>query len=206
MSSQGLLITPRKLVSEKMVANLARALMLVVLVVGIGAAVTFSLIISGSSLSVKSQLGSGASTVQCVPYTLSGPPSPKDAPVEGVEYLLTYNSTTGYVDNLLTMSSCEFLDGIANLGLSPQNVSAVADEMLRLQPGTSYLDVTSNSLLPEITTNGYLNAFYVNPQTGQLLLKSGITFSSNYTVAYYNGEQITNGTLVPMPPKSDSTP
>ncbi len=179
-----------------MVANLIRIIMLAVLVLGIGGGVTFSLIMSDSSISAP---GSSVSTVQCQSYTLTTPPPPKEAPVKGVQYILTYNTTTGYVDNLLTMSSCDFSTGIANLGLSPLNVSAIASKMLGLKQGTLYIDVTNSTLLPEITTNGYLNAFYVNPQTDQLLVKPRITFNTNYTTAYYNGQPITNGTLVPTP-------
>jgi hypothetical protein len=127
------------------------------------------------------------------------PPSAKLAPVTGWEYLLIYNTTDGSINSINVRSACEWDSSLAQRDLSSTNVTAISSLVLGLQPGYSYLDVASNSYLPMITTNGYSNAFYVNLQSDQLVLKQGVTFSGNYEQAYQNGQPITNGTSLPTP-------
>jgi hypothetical protein len=128
------------------------------------------------------------------------PPSARLSPVTGWEYLLIYNTTDGSINSINVESACEWDSSLAQRDLSSTNVTAIASLVLGLQRGYSYLDVTSNPYLPMIMTNGYSNAFYVNPQANQLILKQGVTFSGNYEQAYYNGQPITNGTSLPIPP------
>ncbi len=73
------------------------------------------------------------------------------------------------------------------------------------QNGMGALDVTSSPMLPIILANGWVNAFYVNLQTQQIAQIPGVTFSSNYSQAFYNGQPIINGTRLPTPYTSPST-
>lgn len=68
-----------------------------------------------------------------------------------------------------------------------------------LRNGESALNVTSNQVLSAMLTNGFLNAFYVNVTSRQVAQIPGVTFSSNYEQAFYNGQPIINGTKVPTP-------
>jgi hypothetical protein len=67
------------------------------------------------------------------------------------------------------------------------------------EKGFSSLNVTSSPALSIISTNGWINTFYVNLTTKQLTLVPGVTFSSNYEQAFYKGQQIINGTRLPTP-------
>ncbi len=71
--------------------------------------------------------------------------------------------------------------------------------------GMGGLDVTSSPVLPIILANGWVNTFYVNLQTQQITQIPGVTFSSNYSEAFYNGQPIINGTRLPTPYTSPST-
>jgi len=97
-------------------------------------------------------------------------------------YFIAYNTTTG---KIITMS----VGQPASLGSS----------------GVGQINVTCDPNLPAITTNGYLNAFYVNLQTNQLALIPGITFSNDYHQAYYDGQPIINGTSIPIPSQTMTT-
>ena len=130
---------------------------------------------------------------------MATPPSPKQAPVAGWEYLLVYNTTNGGVNSINVRSTCEWDNGLAQLNLSSTNTTAISNLVLGLQAGYSFLDVTSNQYLPMIMTNGYSNVFYVNLQSQQLTLKPGVTFTSDYSQAYYNGQPISNGTSLATP-------
>jgi hypothetical protein len=68
-----------------------------------------------------------------------------------------------------------------------------------VQKGLGSLNVTSGPALSIISTNGWVNTFYVNLTSRQITLVPGVTFSSNYEEAFYNGQQIINGTRLPTP-------
>jgi hypothetical protein len=70
--------------------------------------------------------------------------------------------------------------------------------------GLSSLNVTSSPALSIISTNGWVNTFYVNLTSKQITLVPGVTFSSNYEEAFYNGQQIINGTRLPTPYNSST--
>ena len=129
---------------------------------------------------------------------MNTPPSPKDAPVAGWEYLLSYNSTDGYINNLSVQSSCKWNSALSQQGLQGStNTTLISRNVLGFQNGYLYMDITGNNYLPVIEANGYLNAFYVNVTSHMLILKPGVTFSSGYETAYYDGQPITNGTSIP---------
>jgi len=67
------------------------------------------------------------------------------------------------------------------------------------QNGIGALDVTTNPMLPIMLSNGWTNTFYVNLQTLQITQIPGVTFSSNYSEAFYDGQPIINGTILPTP-------
>jgi len=97
-------------------------------------------------------------------------------------YFVAYNTTTG---KIITMS----------VGQPPSLGSS----------GIGQIDITCDPNLPAITTNGYLNAFYVDLQTKELTLIPGVTFSSDYRQAYYDGQPIINGTSIPIPSQTATT-
>jgi len=68
-----------------------------------------------------------------------------------------------------------------------------------VEKGQSALNVTSDQVLSAMLTNGFINAFYVNVTSKQVTQIPGVTFSSNYEQAFYNGQPIINGTRVPTP-------
>ena len=100
----------------------------------------------------------------------------------GTTWMITYSLTDGSIQSL--GSPC---DG------------------LTVQKGLAGLDVTSNPMLPIMLSNGWINTFYVNLQTQQIAQIPGVTFSSNYAEAFYNGQPIINGTRLPTPYASQST-
>jgi hypothetical protein len=65
--------------------------------------------------------------------------------------------------------------------------------------GLSSFNVTSSPALSIISTNGWVNTFYVNLTSKQLTQIPGVTFSNNYQQAFYNGRPIINGTILPTP-------
>jgi len=65
--------------------------------------------------------------------------------------------------------------------------------------GLSSFNVTSSPALSIISTNGWVDTFYVNLTSKQLTLVPGVTFSSNYEQAFYKGQPIINGTRLPTP-------
>ena len=99
----------------------------------------------------------------------------------GITWELTYNLTDGRIQALG----------------SPCGESII-------QKGMGGLDVTSSPMLPIILANGWVNTFYVNLQTQQIAQIPGVTFSTNYTEAFYNGQPIINGTKLPTPYTSPS--
>ena len=99
----------------------------------------------------------------------------------GITWELTYNLTDGRIQALG----------------SPCGGSII-------QKGMGGLDVTSSPMLPIILANGWVNTFYVNLQTQQIAQIPGVTFSTNYAEAFYNGQPIINGTRLPTPYTSPS--
>jgi len=75
-----------------------------------------------------------------------------------------------------------------------------------VQQGVGVLNLTSSPVLSIIDTNGWVNAFYVNLTSHQVTLIPGVTFSSTYQQAFYDGQPIINGTLLPNPYTSSTTP
>jgi len=122
-------------------------------------------------------------TSTCSPGPL---PSKLDSPAAGWQYFLSYNTTSGIVNSLSVMPACQFANG---------------EDYYSMFAGSdiNVINVTSSQYLPELTVNGYLNAFYVRQGNQQLTKIPGITFSDNYSLAYYDGQQITNGTTIPLP-------
>jgi hypothetical protein len=98
-------------------------------------------------------------------------------------WMLAYNLTDGSISSLGTPCNA----------LSP------------LSKGLGAIDVTSNPVLPILLANGFSNAFYVNLTSRQITQIPGVTFSSNYEQASYNGQPIINGTRLPTPYESPSS-
>jgi hypothetical protein len=102
-----------------------------------------------------------------------------------------YHGTTWYIVYSLTDGSIQTLGSPCGASILPAGVGA--------------LDVTSSPMLPIMLANGWVNTFYVNLQTQQITQIPGVTFSSNYSEAFYNGQPIINGTRLPTPYTSPST-
>jgi hypothetical protein len=102
---------------------------------------------------------------------------PNSSPTTGTHcWFLTYTTSDG---------------SILSLGSPCQKLVA--------QNGVGSLNLTSGSALSIMLTNGWINAFYVNLQTHQVVQIPGVTFSSDYRQAFYNGQPIINGTRLPTP-------
>jgi hypothetical protein len=138
---------------------------------------------------------SSASIIQSPPPNLY-----RDAPIQGYTYLVVYNTTDGAVVSGQTELSCE-LNG--KLPLGPFEPCTESCQLVTPTPShdESWLNVTADLNLRAMETNGYLNAFYINLSGKTLTLIPGVTFSYNYTQAFYNGQSITNGTKLEIPPQ-----
>ena len=130
----------------------------------------------GAVLAVFLAVGLGSGLNAAVPNS-PGPTNPTHC------WMLTYNTTNGR---------------ILSLGFPC--------EKLVVQTGVGSLNLTSGQALSIILENGWINAFYVNLQTHQVTQIPGVTFSSDYRQAFYNGQPIINGTKLPTPYTSTSTP
>jgi hypothetical protein len=137
------------------------------------------------------------STAACPRVTTQ--PTGADAPAAGWFYYLQYSTTDGSIRSLDIQQACPVETLLVSAGLMGSNNSSAVAAVLGVPSGYSILQMNGNPYLPAMTINGYSNAFYVNLTSSQLTLKPGITFSNNYENAYYNGEQITNGTQIPNP-------
>lgn len=138
---------------------------------------------------------SNQSIITCPNLT---PPSSKNAPVAGWVYLLTYKSANGSINGMIIEQSCQWNNALSEQGLQGNtNTTEISINVLGLRNGYLYMDITGNNYLPMIVTDGFSNAFYVNTTSQMLVLKPGVTFSSNYETAYYKGQPITNGTSIP---------
>lgn len=132
----------------------------------------------GALLAVVLAVGLGSGLNAAVPNT-----SPTAVVTPGHCWTLTYNMTDG---RILSLGS--------------------ACETLVAQPDVGSLNLTSGQTLSTMYANGWINAFYVNLQTHQVTQIPGVTFSSDYQQAFYNGQLITNGTVLPNPYTSLTTP
>jgi hypothetical protein len=119
----------------------------------------------------------------------------KDAPIPEYTYLIVYNTTNGAILSGQVELSCQ-LGG--RLPPGPfESMPPGPNQVLIPERNAAWLNVTADPNLHAMEVNGYSNAFYVNLQSKQLTLFPGVTFNSNYTQAFYNGEPITNGTRLP---------
>ena len=147
--------------------------------------------------------GATQTTTSCSPSDIDQPlPADlfKDAPISGYTYLIVYNTTDGAIlSGGVTGLSCQ-LDG--RLPPGPFGPSSTGlNQVVTVEQNAAWLNVTADPNLRPMVANGYSNAFYVSLQTHLLVLKTGVTFNSNYSQAYYNGQPITNGTSLPNPPQ-----
>lgn len=128
------------------------------------------------------------------------PPAYVNPPVAGYSYLAVYNTSNGELLSYQSEASCS-LGGQMPQGpfISPNYPSCMPNCTLVVATNEAYLNVTSDPLLPHMLANGYSNAFYVNLTSKLLTIKPGVTFSENYRQAYYDGQPITNGTMLPPP-------
>jgi len=110
----------------------------------------------------------------------------------------TFTCTGGSYRNSTWMLTYNLTDGRISTIVSPCNA-------LDSQKGMGLIDVTTNPVLPILLANGWSNAFYVNLTSRQITQIPGVTFSPNYIQAFYNGQQIINGTSLPNP-YSTATP
>jgi hypothetical protein len=124
-----------------------------------------------------------------------------DAPAAGWFYYLQYRASDGSIYTIEAQPACTVESLLVNAGAMGSNNATAIAAALGVPSGNLVLQMNGNPYLVVMTTNGYTNAFYVNLQTSQITLKPGITFSDNYENAYYNGEPITNGTQIPLPPQ-----
>jgi len=124
---------------------------------------------SGASASSISASSSTGSTVSTT-FTCTG------GSYRNSTWVLIYNLTDGRIRTIL--SPCNALDSQKGMGL---------------------IDVTTNPVLPILLANGYSNAFYVNLTSKQITQIPGVTFSPGYLQAFYNGQEIINGTVLPNP-------
>ncbi len=159
------------------------------LVIGIA-----TIIVSGYSLFVTAHSNAKQSSVSC-PFAahLTLPAGPE--PYAGWSYFLVYNITNRLPEYSIGMPSCQFIQNLQNVGVSGDNISAVASQVLGLRPGNSYVDITNDTWLWKMTGNGYVHAFYVDSVTRQVELKQGVTYEGG--VFYYQGVMMTNETQVP---------
>lgn len=121
-----------------------------------------------------------------------------DAPFPGYTYLVVYNTTSGEILSGVVQLSCELGRGLPP---GPFEASGGFNRIETPELDAAWLNVTADPDLRPMVANGYSNAFYVDLQTHLLVLKPGVTFNSNYSQAYYNGEPIANGTTLPTPPQ-----
>lgn len=116
----------------------------------------------------------------------------------GTSATLPTSSSTSIVTTAPSLSDCAVVtynqtDGsIYSLGRPCGSTGAP-------EKGLGSLNVTSSPALSIISTNGWINTFYVNLTNRQLTLVPGVTFSANYEKAFYKGQQIINGTRLPTP-------
>jgi hypothetical protein len=94
----------------------------------------------------------------------------------GTTWMLTYNLTDGRISG--PGSPCGRTD---------------------VPKGMGAMDVTTNPDLPIMLANGWSNAFYVNLTSRQITQIRGVTFSPDYMQAFYDGQRIINGTMLPTP-------
>ena len=144
--------------------------------------------------------GATQTTSSCSPSNIIQPfPADlfKDAPIPGYTYLIVYNVTNGAILSGSTQLTCQ-LGG--RLPPGPFESSSIGlNQVATPEQNAAWLNVTADPNLRPMVANGYSDAFYVNLQSHLLDLKPGVTFNSNYSQAYYNGQPITNGTKLPIP-------
>jgi hypothetical protein len=109
------------------------------------------------------------------------------------DYFVVYNKTSGVILSMITLQKCQESKNVSVGGFrfDSSSLSAVPDK------NQGQLNITSSPYLNSILSNGWLNAFYVTSQ-GELAPRQGITFSGQQ--AYYNGQPITNGTILGINP------
>jgi hypothetical protein len=149
------------------------AVMAVVVAVGLG----FALNGYAPNAPLPAPASTTTATVTFTPsYSASSVSCSPGASYRGATWEMVYNLTDGSIVSLY--SPCGGWTG---------------------PPGTAAFDVTTDPALPAILANGWVDAFYVNLTTRQILPIPGVTFSQNYTEASYDGRPIINGTRLPTP-------
>ena len=146
--------------------------------------------------------GAAQTTTSCAPSNINQPAPAdlfKDAPVPGYTYLIVYNTTNGAILDGGAQPSCQLGGKLPPGPFGPSNGGL--NQVETVEPNAAWLNVTADPNLRPMVANGYSDAFYVSLQTHLLVLKPGVTFNSNYSQAYYNGQPITNGTSIPNPPQ-----
>ncbi len=144
--------------------------------------------------------GTTQSTVTCSSSNINQPvPTDlfKDAPIPGYTYLITYNTTNGAILGGGTQLSCQLGGKLPPGPFAPSGIGL--GQVATIEQNAAWLNVTADPNLRPMVANGYSDVFYVSLQTHLLVLKPGVTFNSNYSQAYYNGQPITNGTSLPNP-------
>ena len=127
--------------------------------------------------------GKAATQSQGVNQCNPGFPSPALAPEPGFRYFAYYNISNGAIVSVETRPSCQ-VTGLPTV--PPQLANEVG-----------VVDVTSSTHLTKMMPTGYLNAFYINFRTLQLTIKPGVTFTDP-SHGFYNGQQITDSTEIPI--------
>ncbi len=150
----------------------------------VGLVALAAMVVAASFVSVA--LSSGSDSSQVLSKCSAGTVSLKDAPVKGYQYFAYYNTTNGAIIGVEGRPSCQVGASLPVVGPSLIGRAAV-------------LNVTESAALHIMMPNGYLNAYYVNLTTKQLTLIPGVTFSDSYR-AFYFGQPIANGTIIPIPP------
>jgi hypothetical protein len=172
--------------------------------IGAGAVVAaFGILILATISSYYFPSGAAQTNAGCSQADINQPPPSdlfRDAPVQGYTYLVVYNTTNGAIVSGQTELSCE-LGG--KLPLGPFEPCTTQCQLASPIPAhdEAWLNVTADQNLRPMEANGYVNAFYVNLNTKSLTLIPGVTFSGSYTQAFYNGQPITNGTKLQIPPQ-----
>jgi len=149
--------------------------------IAVGAVLAVAIAV-GLGFELSTYVPNSASTSAPVTSTTSTSFTCTGGSYRGMTWMMIYNLTDGRIHTIA--APCNAFDAQNGMGL---------------------IDVTSSSVLHVILTNGWANAFYVNLTTKQITQIPGVTFSSDNKTAFYNGQPLTNGTMLATPYTSPST-
>lgn len=147
----------------------------------------------GAIVAVALAVGLGFELSNYVPNSSSSMSGTSTSALVSTSSSLSFTCTGGSYRNSTWMLIYNLTDGRIRTIISPCNALDAN------QKGTGSLDVTSNPKLPILLANGWSNTFYVNLTSKQITQVNGVTFSPDYMQAFYHGQRIINGTILPNP-------